>query len=147
MRQDNDYRLARWAPVLLRVIVGYGFVMHGYAKLARGPGVFAGALAGLGVPAPDLMAWVTIVVEIAGGLAVMLGAFVTAAGVPLAAILLVAMFTVHLPFGFSSIKLLEVTASGPRFGPPGVECDLLYLACLGALALSAIRGSTGPGRR
>jgi putative oxidoreductase len=59
--------------------------------------------------------------------------------IPLAAILLVAMFTVHLPYGFSSIKLRGVTAAGPQFGPPGYEIDLLYLACLATLAIS------GPG--
>jgi putative oxidoreductase len=42
------------------------------------------------------MAWSTILVEILGGLAVMLGAFVTLASLPMAAVLLVAMFTVHL---------------------------------------------------
>lgn len=45
------------------------------------------------------------------------------------------MFTVHLPYGFSSIKLLAVTAAGVQFGPPGYETNLLYIACLAALAL------------
>ena len=51
-----------------------------------------------------------------------------------------AAFTVHLPYGFSSIKLLAVTAAGAQFGPPGYETDLLYLACLAALVL----GGSGP---
>jgi putative oxidoreductase len=38
-------------------------------------------------------------------------------------------------YGFSSIKLVAVTAAGPQFGPPGYECNLLYLACLAALVL------------
>jgi len=58
----------------------------------------------------------------------------------MAALLLVAIFTVHLPYGFSSIKLMAVTATGAQFGPPGYECDLLYLACLAALVL----GGSGP---
>jgi putative oxidoreductase len=127
--------LARWAPLPLRLIVGYGFMEHGYAKLARGPDVFATILAAIGVPEPHLMAWATILIELLGGLAVILGAFVTFVSVPMAAVLLVAIFTVHLPNGFSSIKLLAVTASGAQFGPPGYECDLLYLACLAALVL------------
>ena len=49
------------------------------------------------------------------------------------------LFTVHLPFGFSSINL-AVTAEGPQFGKPGIECDLLYLACLATLVL----GGSGP---
>ena len=31
--------IARWAPVPLRLIVGYGFMEHGFAKLARGPDI------------------------------------------------------------------------------------------------------------
>ena len=60
--------------------------------------------------------------------------------IPMAAVLLVAMVTVHLPYGFSSIKLIGVTAAGAQFGPPGYECDLLYLVCLAALVL----GGSGP---
>jgi putative oxidoreductase len=40
------------------------------------------------------------------------------------------MFTVHLPYGFSSIELNAVTSAGTQFGPPGYEVNLLYLACL-----------------
>ncbi|MBV8275122.1 MAG: DoxX family protein [Verrucomicrobia bacterium] len=86
------------------------------------------------------MAWSTVLIEILGGLTVILGAFVTLASLPMAAVLLVAMFTVHLPYGFSSIKLEAVTAAGAQFGPPGYEVSLLYLACLAALVL----GGPGP---
>jgi putative oxidoreductase len=113
---------------------------HGYAKLVRRPHVFAVILQTMGVPSPDFMAWATILVEVFGGLAVLLGAFLTIASVPMAVILVVAMFTVHLRFGFSSIKLVTVTSAGAQFGPPGYECNLLYLACLGALVL----GGAGP---
>ena len=41
---------------------------------------------------------------------------------------------------FSSIKQQAITAAGPQFGPPGYECNLLYLACLTALVL----GGNGP---
>jgi putative oxidoreductase len=132
--------LAQCWPLILRFMVGYGFMAHGYAKLTRGPHAFELVLRGIGVPGPQLMAWITILVELLGGLCVFLGAFVTLASVPMAAILIVAMFTVHLPYGFSSIKLLAVTAAGPQFGPPGYECNLLYLACLAALVL----GGPGP---
>jgi putative oxidoreductase len=132
--------IARWAPVPLRLIVGYGFMEHGFAKLARGPEAFPAILQALGVPAPHLMGWLTIFVEIFGGLAVLLGALVPLASIPMAAVLLVAIFTVHLPYGFSSIKLQAVTAAGAQFGPPGFETDLLYLACLAALVL----GGSGP---
>ena len=132
--------IARWAPIPLRLIVGYCFMQHGFAKLARGPDAFPEILQALGVPAPHLMGWLTILVEIFGGLAVLLGALVPLVSIPMAAVLLVAIFTVHLPYGFSSIKLQAVTAAGAQFGPPGFETDLLYLACLAALVL----GGSGP---
>jgi putative oxidoreductase len=132
--------IARWAPIPLRLIVGYGFMEHGFAKLARGLDAFPMILQAIGVPAPHLMGWLTIFVEIFGGLAVLLGALVPLASIPMAAVLLVAIFTVHLPYGFSSIKLQAVTAAGAQFGPPGFETDLLYLACLAALVL----GGSGP---
>src|SRR5262245_21088796 len=108
-----------WWALAIRAIVAYGFIAHGLAKLSWGPGAFATILQALGVPAPHLMAWTTILVELLGGLAVLLGAFVWMASIPMAAVLVVAMFTVHLPYGFSSIKLIEVTKTGARFGPPG----------------------------
>jgi putative oxidoreductase len=132
--------IRQWAPVPLRLIVGFGFLQHGFAKLAKGPDAFAVILQALGVPAPHLMAWATIGIEVLGGLAVLLGAFVALASIPMAAVLLVAMFTVHVRYGFSSIKLIAVTAMGAQFGPPGYECDLLYIACLAALVL----GGAGP---
>ena len=69
-------------------------------------------------------------------MAVLLGGFVLFVSVPMAVVLLVAMFSVHWQYGFSSIKLVAVTPAGARFGPPGYECDLLCLACLAALVLA-----------
>jgi putative oxidoreductase len=129
-----------WYAIPIRLIVGYGFMEHGYAKLARGPDNFANILHALGMPASTLLAWATVLVELLGGLAVFLGAFIPLASVPMAFVLLVAIFTVHLPYGFSSIKLQSVTAAGAHFGQPGYETDLLYLLGLAALVL----GGSGP---
>src|SRR5260370_18029847 len=137
---SSRFVLARWAPIPLRLIVGFGFMQHGFAKLSKGPDAFATILQAMGVPGPHFMAWLPILVELLGGFAVILGAFVTLVSLPMIVVLLVAMFTVHLPYGFSSIKLLAVTAAGARFGPPGYELDLLYIACLAALIL----GGSGP---
>jgi putative oxidoreductase len=116
-----------WSAIPLRLIIGFGFVSHGYAKLARGPDSFIGILHALGMPAPSLLAWTTILVEVLGGLAILAGLLVPLTSVPMIFVLLVAIFTVHLPNGFSSIKLEAVTASGVRFGQPGYETDLLYI--------------------
>ena len=113
----------QWAALPLRLIVGYGFIAHGYAKVMNGPDRFAASLHALGVPASHSMAWVTIICELLGGLAVLVGAWIPLVSVPLSAILLVAAITVHLPYGFSSIKLREVTSAGPQFGPPGYETE------------------------
>jgi putative oxidoreductase len=129
-----------WWALPLRLIVGFGFMEHGYAKLARGADSFAGILHALGVPAPDLFAWATILVELAGGLAVLIGLLIPIAAAPMIVVLLVAIITVHLPNGFSSIKLLSVTEAGAHFGQPGYETDLLYMACLIALVV----GGPGP---
>jgi len=131
---------AGWHALPLRLIVGFGFVQHGYAKLARGADAFIAILHAMGVPFPDLLGWATIIVEIVGGLMILAGAFVTLAAVPMIVVLLVAIFTVHLPNGFSSIKLLSYDATGAHFGQPGYETDLLYIAALLALCL----GGAGP---
>jgi putative oxidoreductase len=137
---SSRFPIARWAPLPLRLIVGFGFMQHGFSKLSRGSDAFVAILHALGVPAPHFMALFTILIEILGGLAVMLGAFVTLVSLPMAALLLVAIFTVHLPYGFSSIKLMAVTPAGAQFGPVGYECNLLYLICFATLVM----GGSGP---
>lgn len=132
--------VAAWAPIPLRLIVSYGFMEHGFAKLSRGPEVFAVILQAIGVPAPHFMAWLTILTELFGGLAVLLGAFVPLVSLPMVGLLIVAMLSVHLPYGFSSVKLLSVISGRAQFGPPGYELDLLYIACLAALVI----GGSGP---
>ena len=132
--------LRKWAPIPTRLIVGFGFMAHGYAKLIRGPEQFASVLHALAIPAPYFTSWMTILVELLGGLAILLGAFVPLASVPMAVVMVVAATTVHLPYGFSSIKLQAVTSAGPQFGKPGYEVPLLYLAGLLTLCL----GGSGP---
>lgn len=133
-------KLARWAPLPVRLIIGYGFFDHGLAKLQKGPDKFVAIVDALGVPMPHLMAWLAIWVELLGGIAMMVGAFVALISVPMAIVLLVALFTVHFEFGFTSIKLMAVTANGPQFGPPGIEADMLYLAGM----LTILLGGPGP---
>src|SRR5215467_15393351 len=78
--------IARWAPIPLRLIVGYGFMEHGFAKVARGLDAFPAILQALDVPAPHLTGWLTIFVEIFGGLAVLLGALAPLVSIPMAAV-------------------------------------------------------------
>ena len=125
----------KWAPLPLRLIVGYGFLAHGWAKLSRGPEGFARLLQQIGAPLPEATAWMSTFIEILGGLAILAGAFVAVVSLPLIVMMLVALFTVHLRYGFSAINTVGLTADGPQFGPPGIEVNLLYIACLVALIL------------
>jgi len=129
--------MARYAMLPLRLVVGYGFLAHGLAKWSKGPAAFASILHAVGVPAPQLMAWTTILVEVFGGAAILLGAFVALVSIPAIVLLGVAVFAVHLPYGFSSIKIVSFVGGRAQFAPPGYECDLLYIVAILALALSA----------
>ena len=132
----------RWALLPLRLMIGFGFAAHGLAKLGRGPEKFAVILGAMGIPAPHLTAWVTSLLELLGGLGLMAGLGVVPLTLPLAVVMLTAMFGVHLRYGFSSIRLEAFTAEGSKFGPVGYELNLLYLAGLLALAI----GGGGPAR-
>jgi putative oxidoreductase len=78
---------------------------------------------------------VSTLIEVLGGLSILAGAFVAAVSIPLIVMMLVAMFTIHLRYGFSAINTVGLTADGPQFGPPGYEINLLYIAGLLALIL------------
>jgi putative oxidoreductase len=127
---------ARLPLLPLRVIVGAGFLAHGLAKWNRGPEKFGVLLQHLGVPFPSLMGWAGTMTELAGGFALLVGLAVAVACVPLVVMMLVAMFTIHVQFGFSAVNTVGLTAAGPQFGPPGYEINLLYIAALVALAVS-----------
>jgi putative oxidoreductase len=128
-----------WAVLSLRLVVGYGFLAHGLAKLTRGPANFGKLLHLIGVPLPTTTAWVVTLLEIFGGLAILLGVAIAIAAVPLIASMLVAMFTLHVHYGFSAVNTVGLTPTGPLFGPPGYEINLLYVAALLVLV------ATGPG--
>src|SRR5262245_60969020 len=128
-------KAASYAAIPLRLVVGYGFLSHGLAKWHSGPDAFAAILHAIGVPASQLMAWVTIATELLSGIAILIGSFVSLVSIPSIILLAVAIFTVHLPYGFISIMLLGVSQGRAQFGPPGYECDLLYIASLVVLVL------------
>jgi putative oxidoreductase len=128
--------IAQWAPVPLRIVMGVGFVVHGWAKWSRGPASFGKLLHQVDVPLPGLTAWIVTALELFGGLALIIGAFVAFVSVPLIISMLVAMFTVQVRYGFSAIKTIGLNENGPVFGPPGYEVNLLYVAGLLVLILA-----------
>jgi putative oxidoreductase len=126
-----------WTLLPLRLVIGIGFLLHGLAKWSRGPAKFGLLLQHAGVPFPFQTAWLVTCLEVFGGTAILVGLFVTILSLPLIISMLVAIITVQGRFGFSSVNTIGLTPSGPVFGPPGYEINLLYIAGLVALALSA----------
>ncbi|MGH2405018.1 MAG: DoxX family protein [bacterium] len=127
---------APYALSVLRVLVGVTFVAHGYPKLASLQG-FAGFLGSLGVPLPQVAAIIVTVLEVVGGLALIVGLGTRWAAVALAIEMLVTTLVVKLPnLGF---------VAAPDRPGAGAELDLLLMAaCLvlwtaGGGALSADR--------
>src|SRR5215472_6446659 len=136
----NSERWRRWVPIPIRIILGVGFMVHGWAKWNRGPAAFAELLKQTNVPLPLATAWLVTLLEIFGGLALLIGAFVAIVSIPLIVSMLGAMFTVNIKFGFSAVNTIGLTPDGPKLGPPGYEINLLYIAGL----LVLILGGAGP---
>ncbi len=109
---------------VLRIVVGLVFLVHGYSKFSAGSDTVAGMFATIGIPAAMLMAWIVILIEFFGGLALILGAGTRLAALLLGIIMVVAIFTVKFKMGFAG----------------GYEFDLVLLGALVALLLG------GPGK-
>lgn len=127
---------SRWTLLPLRLVIGVGFLAHGLAKWNRGPAKFGILLQHAGVPFPLQMAWLVTGLEVFGGISLIVGLLVTVVSIPLIVSMVVAILTVQGHYGFSSVNTIGLTASGPVFGPPGYEINLLYIVGLLALALS-----------
>lgn len=122
MQTNGHTQLQGWGVAVLRVVVGIVFLVHGGQKLfIWGFGNVAGFLGQVGIPAPMLAAVVVTLVELLGGLALLLGLFTRWAAIPLAIHMAVAILAVHLPAGF--------------FLPNGYEFALTLLAANVALVL------------
>jgi putative oxidoreductase len=126
----------QWGPLFLRLMIGYGFMAHGWVKLSRGPAGFEKLLIVIGVPFAHLTSYILPCIELFGGLAIFLGFCVGLISLPLIGTMLVAMFTIQAKFGFSSVNTIGLTSRGPVFGPPGYEINLLYIAALISLMIS-----------
>jgi len=115
------------APVVLRVVVGLVFALHGYQKLQGGVAGTAGFLGGLGFPMPEAFAILLIAAELVGGIFLIFGLFNYWTSRVLGIVAIVALLTVHVSKGF-------FVTSG------GYEYILLILAATISLMI------TGPGK-
>ena len=77
-----------------RILLGLIFVLSGFAKISGFDGT-AGYIASKGLPLPQLLAALTIVVELGGGLALMAGFYTRQAVVALAAFSLLTAVVFH----------------------------------------------------
>lgn len=114
---------------LVRLVLGVVFVISGVGKvLGVGPKTlpiadFAGLLAGFGLPVPTLLAWFVGLVELAGGVLLVVGLGTRLVGLVLAINMAVATALVHLPNGFDDYEytlVLAVCAVALTLGGPGV---------------------------
>jgi len=123
--------LTPWAIAMVRVVIGFVFVMHGWQKLVdTGVGQTGDFFSSLGIPLPDLAAtWVTVV-ELVGGLALILGVATVVVAMLLTVDMVVAFATVHRENG------VFVTDNGYELVLVlGASCLMLMVAGPGALAL------------
>jgi len=98
---NNSQSTQNWGLLVLRVIVGLVFAVHGAQKLLLfGINGTAGFLGSLGIPLPEVAAIVVILVELVGGLALLIGLGTRYVAALLAVNMAVALLTVHLPNGF-----------------------------------------------
>ena len=125
---SND-RMTDLGPLLMRVGLGAAFAYHGWLKFDGGVANFAGFLDSLGVPLPDLVAWLQIMAEGVGGLLLIAGLFTRFVTLPLIGIMIGAILLVKADLGF-------VVADGS----PGFSYETALLA--GLLGLLFV----GPGR-
>jgi putative oxidoreductase len=130
------------AMLLLRLVLAAIFIFHGYQKVF-GSGITAviNMFTQIGVPAPGIVAPLVSVLELVGGIALLLGAFTRVAAFLLACEMLGAMILVHAKNGFAAPKGVENVL--------GNFAMLVTVALLGAGAYSidaflARRGSTAP---
>jgi len=101
--------------LLIRIAIGLVFVMHGLAKLGN-ISATAGFLGMIGIPAPEMMVYVLIAVEIVGGLMIITGLALRFAAVATGIAMVVAALLVGFPQGGYSGAEWEILLALSSFG-------------------------------
>jgi len=132
-------RLHGLAPLPLRLMLGFGFLFHGYPKLftAEGNDSFVGMLTEMGAPVPALTAYLGGGLEFFGGILLILGVGVRVVSILGGVEMLLAIFMVYRPTGFDLMDVTRMTTDGATpLGMAGFEVSLLYLAGFVSLVIS-----------
>ena len=128
--------MARFLPAIGRLLLCSIFVWAGYAKLMD-PAATGQYFIAAGVPAPALMVWVTIVIELLGGLLLLVGLKARWTGLVLALWSLITGFTIHLSAGLHSTDAMVAYDNMIHFYKNlGLAGGMLYVAAFGAGPLS-----------
>ncbi|MBU8908789.1 DoxX family protein [Desertibacillus haloalkaliphilus] len=89
--------------VVVRVILGLTFFIHGLDKFQGGIGNTAAWFGSIGIP--EFMAYVVAIIELVGGLAMILGVGVRVVAILFTCIMIGAIFTVKISGGFMEYEL------------------------------------------
>ena len=129
-------KITDYLPVVGRLLLCSLPVWAGFAKLAD-PGGTTQYFVAAGVPAPVLMVWVAIVVELLGGLCLLVGFKARWVGLVLAAWSLITGIAVHLSAGLHSPDAMVAYDNMIHFYKNlGLAGGMLYVVAFGAGPLS-----------
>jgi putative oxidoreductase len=81
-----------------RLLLSSVFIWAGFGKLMNPSGT-AGYFASLNIPVPSIAVWVVIIVELIGGILLLIGFQTRAVAAVLAIFCLITGFAIHLPVG------------------------------------------------
>ena len=104
--QEATLSLVVLGPLLLRLYLVPIFWMAGTHKLADMPATiawFGNPDWGLGLPFPELLAWLAALTEAGGAILLLFGLAVRWVSIPLMVTMLVAIISVHWPYGWQAI--------------------------------------------
>jgi uncharacterized membrane protein YphA (DoxX/SURF4 family) len=111
------------SKLLLRLVLGISFLLHGIAKFQGGIGNTAGWFDSIGIP--GALAYAVAIIEVAGGIALIIGLGTRIVSIVLGILMIGAIFTAKLPGGF----LGNGTGAG-------YELDVAFLAIAIFLAMN-----------
>jgi uncharacterized membrane protein YphA (DoxX/SURF4 family) len=111
------------SKLVLRLVLGISFLLHGIAKFQGGIGNTAGWFDSIGIP--GALAYAVAIIEVAGGIALIIGLGTRIVSIVLGILMIGAIFTAKLPGGF----LGNGTGAG-------YELDVAFLAIAIFLAMN-----------